>query len=138
MKKSAKILFAVALVLGLSGAARAESQDKIVVSLPFSFVVGGKTLPAGTYTVRRSSFNLTSPLLLTRTDDGTSVFVLPALRENASGSMPEVTFQRAGGENFLSAVRTGEYVYQFPVSQSLSLAASARSGRNAPASGGSE
>ncbi len=62
MQKCARILFAVAFVLGLSGAAEAESQDEIIVSLPFNFVVGGTTLPAGTYAVDRISISVTSPL----------------------------------------------------------------------------
>jgi len=55
MKNYARILVAAAFVLGLSGTAKAASQEAIVVKLPFEFVVDGKTLPAGTYTVRRMS-----------------------------------------------------------------------------------
>jgi hypothetical protein len=55
MKKYARILVAVAFLLGLGVTANAELQAEIVVTLPFEFVVGGKTLPAGTYTVKRFS-----------------------------------------------------------------------------------
>jgi hypothetical protein len=55
MKTFARILVAVTFLLGLSVAADAEIQPQIAVTLPFDFVVSGKTLPAGTYTVRRLS-----------------------------------------------------------------------------------
>ena len=50
-----RILVAVVGILGLGLAAEAEVRGEIVVTLPFEFVAGGKTLPAGTYTV--SSFS---------------------------------------------------------------------------------
>jgi hypothetical protein len=53
MKKYARFLVAVALLLGLRVAANAEIQPQVVVTLPFEFVVSGKTLPADTYTVKR-------------------------------------------------------------------------------------
>jgi hypothetical protein len=55
MKKYARILVAVASLLGLSGVAKAEIQGGIIATLPFEFVVGGETLPSGTYTVRHLS-----------------------------------------------------------------------------------
>ena len=49
-------LVAIAFVFGLSGAAKAESQDGTIVTPPFKFVAGGKTLPAS-YPVRDASNN---------------------------------------------------------------------------------
>ena len=51
MRKYAKTLVAIAFLLGLTGAIKAEGQDGVIVNMPFEFVVGAKTLPAGTYTV---------------------------------------------------------------------------------------
>ena len=45
MNKHVRSLVAIAFVLGLSGTAKAESQDGIIVTLPFKFVAGGKALP---------------------------------------------------------------------------------------------
>jgi hypothetical protein len=47
MKKYARIIVAITLLSGLGVAAKAEIRDYIVVTVPFEFVVGGKTLPAG-------------------------------------------------------------------------------------------
>jgi len=55
MRKYARILVAVTFLLGFSVAANAEIRGEVVVKLPFAFVAGGVTLPAGTYTVKRFS-----------------------------------------------------------------------------------
>jgi hypothetical protein len=77
MRKYARSLVAIVFILGLSRVAKAESQDGIVVTLPFRFVVGGKTLPAGTYTVRNTSDDPSGPLKITNHDTSKSVLVLP-------------------------------------------------------------
>ena len=52
-KKYARILLTLVGLLGLGVAAKAQIRGEIVVTLPFEFVVSGKTLPAGTYTLSR-------------------------------------------------------------------------------------
>ncbi len=52
-KMYACILLTLVGLLGLGVAAKAQIRGQIVVTLPFEFVVSGKTLPAGTYTLSR-------------------------------------------------------------------------------------
>ena len=137
MKKYARILVAITFLLGLGVAAKAEIRAEIVVTLPFEFVVGGKTLPAGTYTVSRLSDDNRDPLILTSHDNGASVFVLPSGIESASADKPQMSFQRAGEHHFLSSIQTTWDVYHIPVSRSVIMEAAARSGNNASASGSS-
>jgi hypothetical protein len=40
MKKYVRILVPIAFILGLSGAAKAESQGGVIVTVPFKFMVG--------------------------------------------------------------------------------------------------
>ena len=47
------ILTALIGVAGLGITAKSQETDKIVVNLPYEFVMVGKTLPAGTYGVSR-------------------------------------------------------------------------------------
>jgi len=139
MNKYARILFATVLILGLSGAAKAESQDGIVVTLPFKFVVGGKTLPAGTYTMRNVSDVPSGLLIITNHDTSKSVFVLPYVSESASTDKPELEFRRGGEDHFLSTIHTTLRNYRIPVSQSALTEATAAASRNdAPVSAGSE
>ncbi|HMH12022.1 MAG TPA: hypothetical protein VK578_02830 [Edaphobacter sp.] len=138
MKKHAKILVAIVFILGLSGAAKAESQGGVVVTLPFKFVVGRKTLPAGTYTVRNASDDPSGPLIITNHDSSKSVLVLPYVNESASTEKPELEFQQGGDEHFLSTIHTSWRIYRIPVSQSAFTEAVAASRNDAPVSGGSE
>jgi hypothetical protein len=124
MKKYARILVAVAFLLGLGVTANAELQPEIVVNLPFEFVAGGKTLPAGTYTVKRFSQQPFDALILTSYDNGISVFARPIEMEGASTDKPKVSFRQVGGQRFLSAIQTEDYVYNFSVSRSVILEAS--------------
>jgi hypothetical protein len=101
--------------------ANAELQPEIVVTLPFEFVVGGKTLPAGTYTVKRFSQQPFDTLMLTSYDNGISVFARPIEMEGASTDNPKVSFRKVGDQRFLSAIQTEDYVYNFSVSRSVVL-----------------
>src|ERR1700740_693453 len=101
MKKYARILVAVAFLLGLSVAANAEIRSQVVVKLPFEFVASGITFPAGTYTVKRFSQQPFDTLMLTSDDKGTTVFVRPVEMEEASDGKPKVSFQKVGEQHFL-------------------------------------
>jgi hypothetical protein len=138
MKKYSRIMVAVAFVIGLSGVAKAASQEGIIVKLPFEFVVDGKTLPAGTYTVRHASNDNSGPLLLTSIDTGTSVFVAYQESESASNDKPEVGFKRVGDQHFLSTIQTTIDIYQVRVSPSTITEDTAKLSNSVSSSGGSE
>ena len=139
MKKYARIVVAIVFILGLSGAAKAESQDGVIVTLPFTFMVGEKTLPAGTYAVRNVSGDPSGILMITNHDTSKSVFVLPYVSESASSYKAELEFQRGGEEHFLSSIHTPLRNYHIPVSQvALTEAVAAASRNNDSASGGNE
>jgi hypothetical protein len=132
MKKHTRILVAITFFLGLGVAAEAATRAQTTVTLPFDFVVTGKTLPAGVYTVSNDIFGV---LLLTSRDQQSSVYVNPVDVETASVNMPKLTFRRVGGQYFLSAIQTSNDVYNIPVSPSAILEVSARSHGNSPVSG---
>ena len=137
MKNYARILVAVVFSLGICGAARAATQDDIVVKLPFTFVAGGKTLPAGTYMVRHVSDESSGPLIITNRENGSSVLVLPYVSDHASVDKPQVIFQEVGEEHFLSAIQTTFDIYQIPVSHSAVMEAVAKVRNSGMSSGGS-
>jgi hypothetical protein len=135
MKKYARILVVVTFLFGLGVAANAEIQAEIVAELPFEFVVRGKTLPAGTYTVKRLSDKAFDVLMITSCDNGTSVFVIPTEMEDAVSYKPKVSFHMVGEQHFLSTIQTADYVYTFPVSRSVVLAAAVKPHDIVPVSG---
>jgi hypothetical protein len=99
MKKYAKILVAVTFLLGLGVAAKAETRPEIIAKFPFQFMVGGKTLPAGTYKVSRLGDDPLSPLMLTN-DDRTGWGALLTQLDSDRGSRLQhlrISFARHGG-----------------------------------------
>jgi hypothetical protein len=84
MKKYARALVAIHFVLGLAGAIKAEDRDGVIVTMPFEFVVGAKTFPAGTYTVRNSSDDGNGTPSIGIPDHSTAMLVLPYVSERVT------------------------------------------------------
>ena len=126
MKKYARVIVAVTVLFGLSVAANAEMRSELVVTLPFGFVAGGKTLPAGQYTVSRLLPQPFDVLKLSSSVNGASVFIRPVEMEEAATYKPSLSFHKVGGQNFLSAIETADHVYNFSVSRSVVLEAAAK------------
>ena len=137
MKKYSKILATITILAGCGVAANAQTHDVIIAKLPFQFVAGEKTLPAGTYKVSRLSDNPTGPLLLTSDDNNTSVFVLPMASEGVSAETPRLTFEQVGEEHFLNTIQTPLETYYIAESYSGVTEAAAKLHNNGAASGAS-
>jgi hypothetical protein len=106
--------------------AKAQIRDEVKVNLPFEFVVDGKTLPAGTYTVSRFAQDKHEGFILSNYESRRSVFVRSGEVESASAGTPVVSFQRVGEQRFLTTIRTSHDVYDIPVPRSAILAARSR------------
>jgi hypothetical protein len=115
MRKYARTVVAIAFFLGLAGAVRVEAEEADIVTVPFEFVVGTKTLPAGTYTVRSLSIDRSGVLELSSEDYKNSMFVLPQLNESVFTGKPELSFQQIGGHYFLNTIQTTATVYRIHV-----------------------
>src|SRR5215831_13450033 len=125
-EKYASILLVLIGLLGMGAAAKAQIRNEIKVTVPFEFVVDGKTLPAGSYTVSRFADDKYEGLILNNYGNRTSVFVHPVEVESAPADKPEVSFERVGEQHFLSRIRTSHDVYNIPVSRSVILEAAAK------------
>jgi hypothetical protein len=139
MKKYTRILAAIMFLLGLGVAANAETQPVIDVNMPFAFVAGKTTLPAGAYVVKRTSDQPFDVLMITSRDHGTSVLVSPVEMEDASTYKPNVSLRMVGDQHVLSRIQTADYVYNFRVSRSVTLVGAAKPSDtvSVPLSGGS-
>jgi hypothetical protein len=116
--KNAYLTIALTLMclFGLGITARAQEIDKINANVPFDFVAGGKTLPAGTYTVSRVSPEANPNLVIRSNDD--SVFVIPMFVDRDAASVnggsadhAGLSFEHVGDKYFLSKVQTPGGVY---------------------------
>jgi hypothetical protein len=65
-------------------------------------------------------------LMITNPDTGTSLFVNPTAMEDAFAFRPTVSFRTVGDQHFLSGIQTADYVYNFRVPRSVTLAAAAK------------
>jgi hypothetical protein len=113
-KRYSPVVLTVTCLLGLGMSARAQDVDKVAVNVPFEFVAGGQTLPAGAYTVSRVSDQTSSPLVIRSTDDG--VFLLPMVFDGVASDHAELSFEHVGNKYFLSKVETlaGAYAIRTP------------------------
>ncbi len=75
------VVLTMTCLLGLGMSARAQDASGVVVKVPFEFVAGGKTLPAGTYSVGRLSPGIHPSLIIDSKDNGAFALVLPRLAQ---------------------------------------------------------
>ena len=110
-----KSLFTLVLtmtcMLGLGISAHAQDASGVVVKVPFEFVAGGKTLPAGTYHVGRLSPGIHPSLAIDSKDNGAFALVLPVVVDGDSAGPTDLGFERVGGKYFLSKVETPAGIY---------------------------
>jgi hypothetical protein len=111
MKNSIKLLASVAFaaVLGVAPAI-AQMQTTLKAHVPFDFVVKGKLLPAGDYTVTERA---DSPLIaFHNTSSEESVIVMMGWHvDSANSDDSKLVFHRAGNRHYLAAVRTAGESY---------------------------
>jgi hypothetical protein len=130
------VLAAVFGMAAFAMAAKATTSDQLVVKVPYEFVVGGKTLPAGTYRVNRLSDSSTGELALVNLDNHAGVLLNASEWEDARVDQPKLQFQQIAGQYFLSTIQTAEHVFAIPVSKAAIMEAmKSHQGSTSPVSG---
>lgn len=115
MKTCSMVLLAMIGLLGLSAGARAQ-EGRVVANIPYEFVAGSKTFPAGTYTITRVSPDKTLVLQIRNKETSQdSVFLLPVSSE-AAVDQPHLSFEHVGGTYYLGRIATpaGAYILPMP------------------------
>jgi len=85
----------------------AQSERIRVINIPFSFIVGEKTLPAGEYTVepnRKDSDNVW--LVQSKEGHASALFSTNTVRASETQEEARLVFHRYGGQYFLSQIWT--------------------------------
>lgn len=131
------------LVVSLFGfamgvAAYGQEPDRLVVNIPYDFVVNGKTLPAGKYDVKRSSESDLRILSISSAENHASVVALTTDVNHAREFHPAITLHRIGDQNVLTKIQTAEHIFTIPASEASSGAATAKAGQNGYLTGTSE
>jgi hypothetical protein len=111
MKKSSlTVVLILTCLLGVGVSARAQDADAVVVSVPFEFVAGGATLPAGNYRVSRINPTVNRELAISGNNKGTA-YLLPLVFDGGSASEPTLSFEHVGDKYLLSRIKTLSGVY---------------------------
>jgi hypothetical protein len=86
--------------------ASARDLGQIRIEVPFAFVVGQTTMPAGEYQI----VNATTNVLTLRRTDGSAAAMISAARIDAARTIhrSELVFNRYGDDYYLSEVRPSE------------------------------
>jgi hypothetical protein len=98
-KQYVSILVTLTCFLGLGVGAEGQSQCEVVMTVPYEFVAGGKTLPAGTYTVTRVSEDRFGGLIISNYETRSSVFVIPNEFESYPADNIKVSFKQIGEQD---------------------------------------
>lgn len=120
-----KYLFVLLLTLASAGSALADSRDTTVSTIPFDFVIGTTTFPAGTYSISRASDQQPGELLIRSKDGKAGAFFSPITSQppDSNGEV-KLRFRHEGDRYFLMEVFGGLETYTINSSRSHHNAAS--------------
>jgi hypothetical protein len=99
------MLVGVICLAGASGTAYAGMTSVLEVKIPFPFVVGAQTLPAGEYRIQRDDY--VPGALMIRSEHGVASAILntrPATDAAPSGDQPTVQFKHVENKYQLSNI----------------------------------
>ena len=134
MKKSiVTVVLTLTCLLGVGISAHAQDTEGVRVKVPFEFVAGGKTLPAGTYTIGRLSLEAYSGIAISGYGHG--ALVLPIAVDGTPAGQPKLSFEHVGGKYFLSEVDTAGGIYTFALPQAMVALAQAKDQGSVSSSG---
>jgi hypothetical protein len=115
-------LFAV----GLGAAAHAQEPDRLIVDIPYDFVLNGTSLPAGKYKVERYDFNDVRMLVLIDAESNKPRLTFAGELSGAHPTRPSVTLHQVGDQRFLTQIQTAEHVFELPQTKAAFKAAAAK------------
>ena len=119
----ASVLLIITGLFGLAGGARAQTHREVVANIPYEFVVAGRTLPEGVYTVSRLSDDRLAGLSIFSYEQRSGILVTPNQFENRPSDDAKVSFERVGGMYFLRSIETRDGVYTLSLPRSAILMA---------------
>ena len=116
----------------LAAASRAQAVDQIIVTVPYEFVVSGKTLPAGTYRVNRLNDRDLSELEITGVNNRAGALLRSSEVSPTREDKPTVSFQHVGDQYFLNKIETADHIFTISVSAAKPATAVAMKKQTSP------
>jgi hypothetical protein len=122
-KQCLTILLALIGLFGLGASAQAQEEGKVLAKIPYQFVAGGETLPAGTYTITRvSSERLRTLEIRNNETPKDNAFLQPIYSDDAVNHA-ELSLERVGDTYYLSRVATLAGAYTLPIPKAANTVA---------------
>jgi hypothetical protein len=110
----------VVVMLALGTAAVARADERVVVHIPFSFIVGTTQLPAGDYVVIENFGDNENVLAIESTDGREAVYALSIASTAPRPSQSELTFEKYENRYFLSKVSSeGGIAREIPLTSKI-------------------
>lgn len=109
-----KYLLSLLIILGGCLTALADSEHTTVTTVPFEFVVGNQTLPAGTYTISQVSMGGKIVLRVRNNDGKGSLFIIPVVTDpfvNRPGT--RMVFDHTATKYFLTNIVSDDRSFIF-------------------------
>lgn len=136
MKKHyASILLTLASLIGLGVSAVGQEKPEIVVNVPFDFVAGDRTLPAGKYTVSRVSDSRLGALSFSSYETRTGVFVMTNEFKDQAIEDCKVTFEQVGDVHFLRSIEAPDGIYTVALPRAMMNVVAMKQHDNSSSSG---
>jgi hypothetical protein len=105
MKYMTRILMLTLTLLPMMAAAQMQPGTKLVAQVPFDFMIGGKTVPAGTLSIQRVSPG-SATLSMRNRDANVNIFCGAAHDESKTPAAASIlVFNQYGHRYFLSQVK---------------------------------
>ncbi len=101
-KQILSIVVTLSVIATLSIAVFAGLSRKLEANIPFDFMVNGKTLPAGQYTVEQGSTQ--NVIVIRNWETNQAAAAITHGCEASAGSKPQLIFRRYGDQYFLAKV----------------------------------
>jgi len=131
--KSAKMMLALALTMSpILASAQLSSSDKIVTKVPFEFVVGNRTMPAGQCVVKAATADIKTVAIRNGDAKVSLLSSIVPVETAKTATAPALVFHRYGDRYFLLGMKIEgtKTMYRLPESKAeMELRA-----RNVPAS----
>ena len=122
----------VVLLFGSAVVSQAQSVDMVKASIPFSFVVGQKVMPAGSYIITRLSYYRPDLGRVVRSSDGrNTAIILAGEMDRSAHGKPALVFHRYGDTYFLSGIRSTSFSMFFYSSAEAKVLAKRKTNRPA-------
>jgi hypothetical protein len=93
------------IVMLISGLSYGQAGSRVIANIPFAFIAGNKTLPAGEYTIDRPNDNEPGLLLIRGVDSKVALFVnAEDVQARKTPEKTELVFNEVGDKYFLSKI----------------------------------